>query len=100
MTIDWPCPQHGITGGFLSNETNDEVCEVCDRGIGHEVDMDWDDPPNCTTKCRVCKTILKFKGTQDRECCGHRYVGEDLFRADAYYGAHDDYSDEWDDADL
>ena len=31
---------------------------------------------------------------QAHECCGHRYVGEDLFRADAYYGAHDDYSDE------
>ena len=69
-------------------------CDVCDRGIGHEVDIDLDDPPYCRVRCRVCKSEMRFEATQDRECCGHRYVGEDLFRADAHFGAHDDYSDE------
>ena len=76
------------------SEESSESCYVCSRGIGHEVDIDLDDPPYCYARCRVCKTDMRFKATQDRECCGHRYVGEDLFRADAYYGAHDDYSDE------
>ena len=69
-------------------------CEVCDRGIGHEVDIDLDDPPFCYARCYVCKTDMRFRATQSRECCGHRYVGEDLFRADAYYGDHDEYFDD------
>ena len=79
---------------------SEETCRVCDRGIGHEVDIDLDDPPYCYVRCRVCKREMRFKATQAEECCGHRYVGEDLFRADAYYGAHDDYSDEWGEGDF
>ena len=80
----------------MSEETT-STCTVCDRGIGHEIDIDLDDPPYCYARCRVCKKDMRFKATQAVECCGHRYVGEDLFRADAYYGAHDDYSDEFED---
>jgi hypothetical protein len=31
--------------------------------------------------------------TDELECCDHRYVGEDLFRAEAGSGQHDDYGE-------
>jgi hypothetical protein len=75
----------------------EQECSVCEEGIGHEVDIGLYDPPSCCQNCFVCRTELRLKSQHSVECCGHRYVGEDLFRADAYYGKHDVYgSDEWD----
>ncbi len=88
----------GIHSGFPDrrhvNDLSLESCSVCEQGIGHEVDIDLDDPPYCYQRCRVCKTEHRFRSIHAVHCCGHRYVGEDLFRADAYYGKHDDYSDD------
>jgi len=78
-----------------------ETCEICDRGVGHEVnmigfDVDPDRGNICVTKCRSCRKSLTFEATDEFECCDHRYVGEDLFRAEAAGGQHDDY-DEFED---
>ena len=78
-----------------------ETCEICDRGVGHEVnmigfDLDPDRGNICVTKCRSCRKSLTFEATDEFECCDHRYVGEDLFRAEAAGGQHDDY-DEFED---
>lgn len=78
-----------------------ETCSICDRGIGHEVDMighdvDPDRGSLCVTKCRSCKKTLTFEATEEEECCDHRYVGEDLFRAEAASGQHDE-PEEFDD---
>jgi hypothetical protein len=72
---------------------SEERCYVCDRGIGHVVDIDLDDAPYGRRKCKVCETEIRVRSNEARECCGHRYVGEDLFRADEYYGGHDEYED-------
>ena len=78
-----------------------ETCEIWDRGVGHEVnmigfDLDPDRGNICVTKCRSCRKSLTFEATDEFECCDHRYVGEDLFRAEAAGGQHDDY-DEFED---
>ena len=78
-----------------------ETCEICDRGVGHEVnmigfDVDPDRGNICVTECRSCRKPLTFEATDEFECCDHRYVGEDLFRAEADSGQHDDY-DEFED---
>jgi hypothetical protein len=31
-----------------------------------------------------------FEATDEEECCDHRYVGEDLYQSEDYYGEHDD----------
>ena len=77
-----------------------EVCEVCDRGSGHCANMvgfdsDPDNGDDCITKCRTCKTSLTFKSREEEECCDHRYVGEDLYRAEADCGLWDE--PEWED---
>ena len=82
---------------------NSETCEICDKGIGHEIDMiGFDVAPDqgniCMAKCRSCRKVLTFEATDEFECCDHRYVGEDLCRAEAASGQHDDY-DETEDAD-
>ena len=63
--------------------------------------MDLDDWPYCNMRCPTCRTDHRFKGTSSIECCGHRYVGEDLFRCEEYYGEHEhpdpDYDDDLDD---
>ena len=78
-----------------------ETCNICDRGVGHEIDMiGFDVDPDrgnvCVTKCRSCRKTLTFDATQEEECCDHRYVGEDLYRAEADSGQHD-VPDEFDD---
>ena len=75
-----------------------ETCTICDRGVGHEVnmigfDVDPDQGNICMTKCRSCRKVLTFEATDEFECCGHRYVGEDLFRAEADSGQHDVYGE-------
>ncbi len=80
-----------------------ETCIICDSGVGHEIDMiGFDVDPDrgniCVTKCQSCKKILTFEATEEEECCDHRYVGEDLFRAEAASGEHDVY-DEFEDTD-
>ena len=64
--------------------------------IGFDVDPDQGDI--CVTRCRSCCKTLIFMATDELECCDHRYVGEDLFRAESASGQHDDY-DETVDAD-
>ena len=34
-----------------------------------------------------------FFENDKEECCDHRYVREDLFESEAYYGQHDDPED-------
>ena len=80
---------------------NSETCGLCDRGVGHEInmigfDVDPDQGNICVTKCRTCRKVLTFEATDEFECCDHRYVGEDLFRAEADSGQHD-VPDEFDD---
>jgi len=75
-----------------------ETCEICDRGVGHEVNMigfnvDPDQGNICVTECRSCRKPLTFEATDESECCDHRYVGEDLFRAEADSGQHDVYGE-------
>ena len=75
-----------------------ETCVICDRGVGHEVNMigfnvDPDQGNICVTECRSCRTVLTFEATDEFECCDHRYVGEDLFRAEADSGQHDVYGE-------
>ena len=77
-----------------------EICNVCDRGAGHCANMvgfdsDPDNGDDCITKCRTCKTTLTFKSREEEECCDHRYVGEDLYRAEADCGLWDE--PEWED---
>lgn len=79
-----------------------ETCSICDRGVGHEIDMiGFDVYPDrgniCVTNCRSCRKDLTFEATEECECCDHRYVGEDLFRAEAYSGQHDE-PEEFEDA--
>ena len=75
-----------------------EICSTCDRGVGHEIDMiGFDVDPDrgniCVTKCRSCRKALTFEANEEEECCDHRYVGEDLYRAEAASGQHDQYDD-------
>ena len=75
-----------------------ENCGICDTGIGHEINMigfgvDPDQGNVCVTKCRSCRKTLIFEATDEDECCDHRYVGEDLFRAEADSGQHDVYGE-------
>ena len=82
----------------VSVPMNSETCEICDKGIGHEIDMiGFDVAPDqgniCMAKCRSCRKALTFEATDEFECCGHRYVGEDLFRAEADSGQHDVYGE-------
>ena len=75
-----------------------ETCSICDRGVGHEIDMigfdvDSDQGNICMTKCRSCRKVLTFEANDEFECCDHRYVGEDLFRAEADSGQHDVYEE-------
>ena len=75
-----------------------ETCVICDRGVGHEVNMigfdaDPDQGNICVTECRSCRKVLTFEATDEFECCDHRYVGEDLFRAEADSGQHDVYGE-------
>lgn len=77
---------------------SNEACAVCDSGAGHEIDMiGFDVDPDrgnfCVTKCQSCRKTLTFEATEEEECCGHRYVGEDLYRAEAADGSHDEYED-------
>ena len=77
-----------------------ETCNICDRGVGLEIDMiGFDVDPDrgnvCVTKCRSCRKTITFEATQEEECCDHRYVGEDLYRAEADSGQHDE-PDEFD----
>ena len=58
-----------------------ETCGLCDRGVGHEIDMiGFDVDPDrgniCVTKCRSCRKVLTFEATEECECCDHRYVGK------------------------
>ena len=74
------------------------TCTICDRGVGHEINMiGFDIDPDlgniCVTKCRSCRKTLTFEATDEEECCGHRYVGEDLYRAEAADGSHDEHED-------
>ena len=68
----------------------EQECDICARG-GHCVGIDLEDAPYCSTKCRGCKKVIRIHSQRSEECCGHSYIGEDLFAADEYYGAHDDY---------
>ena len=75
-----------------------ESCSTCDRGVGHEIDMiGFDVDPDrgniYVTKCRSCRKALTFEANEEEECCDHRYVGEDLYRAEAASGQHDQYDD-------
>jgi len=75
-----------------------ELCDLCDRGVGHcsnmiGFDNDPDEGDLCVVKCRSCKNTLSFKSRDEGECCGHRYVGEDLWYAEAASGEHDEYGD-------
>ena len=75
-----------------------ETCTICDRGVGYEInmigfDVDPDRGNICVTKCRSCRKNLTFEATDEEECCGHRYVGEDLYRAEAADGSHDEHED-------
>ena len=71
------------------------ACEACENGHGHQVDIDLDDPPFCVVRCYGCRKTLRFLATHTEECCDHIYVGEDEWRAQEYYGEHDDHSDEF-----
>jgi hypothetical protein len=82
----------------VSDPMTTQACEICDSGIGHEIDMiGFDVEPDrgniCVTKCRSCRQTLTFEATDEVECCEHRYVGEDLFRAEADSGQHDNYGE-------
>jgi hypothetical protein len=75
--------------------TKTESCQECERGVGHcslmiGFDLESDPGDICVVKCRTCKSTLTFGATDEEECCDHRYVGEDLYRAEAYSGQWDD----------
>jgi len=77
---------------------SNEACTLCDSGVGHEIDMiGFDAHPDrgkiCVNKCQSCRKTLIFEATEEEECCGHRYVGEDLYRAEAADGSHDELED-------
>lgn len=59
--------------------------------VGYKIDPEHGNL--CIDKCRTCRKILSFDSRDEEECCEHRYVGEDLFRSEAYYGLHDDPED-------
>ena len=64
-----------------------DYCEACSWGWGHEVDMT--DGYECEFFCRTCEEVLVVHAKQDVRCCKHRYVGEDLWRAEEYYNTWD-----------
>jgi len=71
-----------------------ETCGLCDRGVGHEINMigfgvELDKSNICVTKCRSCRKVLNCEAADEFECCDHRYVSEDLFRAEADSGRSD-----------
>ena len=78
--------------------TSTQTCQICDRGVGHEIDMiGFDVDPDrgniCVTKCRSCRKTLTFEAREEEECCDHRYVGKDLYRAETDTSQHDKYGD-------
>ena len=82
-----------------------KTCGLCDRGVGHEInmtgfDVDLNKGNICVTKCRSCHKTLTFEATEEEECCDHRYVGEDLSRAEADSGEHDEFDDGSDNFDF
>jgi hypothetical protein len=58
----------------------DNGCRACEGGWGHEVDMT--DGYDCKFRCRVCREVHVIDARSDTDCCDHRYVGEDLWRAE------------------
>jgi hypothetical protein len=61
----------------------DENCKACSGGWGHQVDMT--DGDLCKFRCRSCREEIVVDAKDDDWCCDHRYVGEDLWRAEQYY---------------
>ena len=75
-----------MTDEIVVSEESD-YCEACSGGWGHEVDMT--DGYECKFRCRTCREELVVHAQQDEWCCEHRYVGEDLWRAEKYYNTWD-----------
>ena len=75
-----------MTDEIVVSEESD-YCEACSGGWGHEVDMT--DGYECQFCCRTCGEELVVHAKQDRWCCEHRYVGEDLWRGEKYYSTWD-----------
>ena len=75
-----------MTDEIVVSEESD-YCEACNGGWGHEVDMT--DGYECEFFCRTCEKVLVVHAKQDVRCCEHRYVGEDLWRAEEYYNQWD-----------
>lgn len=62
-------------------------CEECDGGWGHEVWMTKN--RECHFACFVCGEAFVIDTSEDMNCCGHRYVGEDRVRGEDYFGHFD-----------
>ena len=75
-----------MTDEIVVSEESD-YCEACNGGWGHEVDMT--DGYECKFFCRTCLEELVVHAKQDEWCCEHRYVGEDLWRAEKYHNTWD-----------
>ena len=90
---------------FMDEKTVADVdhgddCEACTSGWGHQVSMTQGG--DCKFRCRGCRAETVVHAQQEHWCCEHRYVGEDLWRAEEYYdtwacpecsggyGVHDD----------
>ena len=90
----YPQPSISIQVVLILPDMSDEIvvsdepdyCEACSGGWGHEVDMT--DGFDCRFRCRTCQKELVIHAQHDDWCCDHRYVGEDLWRSEAYYGQH------------
>jgi len=75
-----------MTDEIVVSEESD-YCEACSGGWGHEVDMT--DGNECQFCCGTCGEELVVHAKQDRWCCEHRYVGEDLWRGEKNYNTWD-----------
>lgn len=58
-----------------------EHCPDCAGGWGHQIDMN--DSFECRVRCFVCREVQVFDPQSETDCCDHRYVGEDLWRAES-----------------
>lgn len=75
-----------MTDEIVVSEEPEQDCEACSGGWGHQVDMT--DGYECRFRCRVCREVMVIDAKDEDWCCDHRYVGEDLWRSEEYYGEH------------
>ncbi len=72
-----------MTNETVETDESQQECAACVGGWGHQVDMT--DGFECKVRCYQCREPLVIHAQDEEWCCDHRYVGEDLWRAEEYY---------------